>query len=103
MIEATSIAHVKRAPRTRAAESGEDRCNAGDQVEIHRPPSTRDASDWAGLRTVMSADPARGKVAAKYRLAEMACRLQDARAFTGAVFDEMGIGMARADLAWDRA
>ena len=33
----------------------------------------------------------------------MVCRLQDVWAFIGAVFDDMGTGMARAGLAWDRA
>eukprot|EP00959_Pyramimonas_sp_CCMP1952_P211782 4431963-Pyramimonas_sp.AAC.1 len=33
----------------------------------------------------------------------MVCRWQDARAFIGAVFDDMGTGMALAGLAWDRA
>eukprot|EP00959_Pyramimonas_sp_CCMP1952_P450849 9439411-Pyramimonas_sp.AAC.1 len=46
---------------------------------------------------------ARGKVTVKYRRAEMVCRLQDGRAVIDAVFDEMGAGMARAGLAWDRA
>ena len=32
----------------------------------------------------------------------MVCRLQDVRAFIGAVFDDVGTGVARAGLAWDR-
>eukprot|EP00959_Pyramimonas_sp_CCMP1952_P391005 8194026-Pyramimonas_sp.AAC.1 len=49
----------------------------------------------------MSVDPARSKIAVKHRQAEMVCRLQDARAFTGAVFDDISTSVARAGLARD--
>eukprot|EP00959_Pyramimonas_sp_CCMP1952_P209845 4390585-Pyramimonas_sp.AAC.1 len=41
MIEATPIARVSRAHRTRAAESGEGRLSVGNQVDLHSLPSTK--------------------------------------------------------------
>ena len=57
MIEAT-ISRVNRALRTRATESGEGRFNIGDVVEIHGPPSTKDAPGWAGPGAIVPVDPA---------------------------------------------
>ena len=101
MIEATSIARVNRALRTRTSASAEGQFNVGDVVEIHRPSDTQDVSGWAGPGTVLSVDPAHGKVTVKYRRADMICRIQDVRTFIGAVFDPFGTFMTRAGLAWD--
>ena len=86
MIEATSIARVNRALRTRNTASGSGRYIVGDVVEIHRPSDTQDVSGWAGPATITAVDPAHGKVAGKYRKADMICRLQGVRTFIGAVF-----------------
>ena len=101
MIEATSIARVNRALRTRTTPSAEGRFNVGDVVEIHRPADSEDVSGWAGPGTVVSVDPSHGKCVVRYQKAEMNCRIQDVRTFIGAVFAELGTGMPRAGLAWD--
>ena len=76
MIEATSIARVNRALRTRTTASGSGRFSVGDVVKIHRPSDTQDVSGWAGPATITAVDPAHGKVTVKYRKADMVCRLQ---------------------------
>ena len=101
MIEATSIARVNRALRTRTTASGAGRFNIGDVVEIHRPADTQDVSGWAGPATITAVDPTHGRVTVRFRNGEMICRLQDVRTFIGAVFDGTGAGMSRAGMAWD--
>ena len=90
MIEATSIARVNRALRTRTVNSGEGRYRVSDLVEVHRPPSSKDDSGWFGPATVTDVNPAKGQITVRYKSGEMRCRLQDVRHFIGAVFDEMG-------------
>ena len=102
MIEATSIARVNRALRARTTASGEGQFRINDVVEIHRPSDTQDVSGWAGPGTITAVNPARGQVQVRYRRATMNCRLQDVRHFIGAIFDDLGTGMTRAGLAWDK-
>eukprot|EP00959_Pyramimonas_sp_CCMP1952_P452612 9466893-Pyramimonas_sp.AAC.1 len=61
MFEATSIARVKRTLQMRPAETEEGCLDVGDQVEIQRPPSTKDAPGWAGPRATLSVDLASGR------------------------------------------
>ena len=81
MIEATALAKAQRAEVSKTRMAGEllD-LKPGDQVEFHRPPSTKDQSGWHGPATVADTTAiTQGIIAVRWQGRTLDCRVQDVR------------------------
>jgi len=83
MVEATSQARINRALRIRTVIPGEELFELGDEVEYHRPSTSKDVSGWHGPATVIGIFAEQGQALIKHRDQEMRCRFQDLRQFIG--------------------
>ena len=77
MIQATTMAKLNRASRTRTSHPTEHLFREGELIDIHRKPSSKDASGWSGPHRVVRVEP--GQVVVSIRGVDRTYRAQDAR------------------------
>ena len=77
MIQATTMAKLTRASRTRTSHPTEHLYHDGDLIDIHRKPSSKDASGWWGPHRVVRVEP--GQVVVNIKGVDRTYRAQDVR------------------------
>ena len=105
MVEATSQARINRAMRTRAGIPGEVLYELGDQVEHHRPSTSKDTPGWHGPGVVIEVLADQGQLVLRHRNEDFRCRFQDVRQFMGLglVLPELQFGSTKEAFALIRS
>ena len=79
MVQASAIAQTTRATKSRSSSSTFSDYNAGDLIDYHRPPPSKDVTGWHGPVPVTKNEPEIGQVIARINGRDLPCRYQDVR------------------------
>ena len=79
MVQASAIAQTTRATKSRSSSSTFSDYNAGDLIDYHRPPPSKDVTGWHGPVPVTKNEPENGQVIARINGRDLPCRYQDVR------------------------
>ena len=105
IIEATAVARIRRAGRTKTTPAGEALdYQPGELVDFWRPPRSKDTHAWHGPASVLRSEPSRGQVIVRWRGEEVRVKYGDARKFmdfTGLIYGVLDDSRMPHGQAWE--